>query len=179
MDLFEAKKKFLKMVWPILPRVDPNLVSLASIPINLLALYLLLQGNNVIAAFVFLFSQFLDLFDGAIARKYGLESLRGAAVDRIVDRVNDAIAIIGLALVSNKTLGMITLACVVVASYMSSVYEGFRKSREGEKLSKRWIRNTIIFLGMLLGYYLEALVLLLLIALYSMLQRASKIAGLP
>ena len=125
------------------------------------------------------FSQFLDIVDGAIAKKFGIARDQGAAVDRIIDRVNDSVAIITLAILSRHyIIGLVALALVIIASYMSSVYETFTKSRRGEGLSKRWVRIGFIALGYLTSFYIEALIVLILIALLSIWQRAQKIGEL-
>ena len=50
-DLVKFKNNVEKYLWPFLPKISPNLVSVLSVPLNLLASYLLYIGNNLFGFF--------------------------------------------------------------------------------------------------------------------------------
>ncbi len=171
MDVTRIKPYFGKIVYPVLPDLPPHLLTGLAVLFGAASLLLLIHGRNIMAAIAYLLAAFLHLLDGAVASKYGRASIKSAVLDRIADRAVDAFGIIGLSLVSSKVLGLFTLAVILIASYISSVYEGFRRTKEGEKLSKRPFKSIIIILGMAFKLYMPALIALFVVGLYAIASR--------
>ncbi len=68
---------------------------LSLIPI-FFAVWLLVQGQYLWAAGLFLLSAFMDLIDGSVARVTGTVSKKGAYLDTVVDRYVEGLVIFGL-----------------------------------------------------------------------------------
>jgi archaetidylinositol phosphate synthase len=150
----EKKNKIEKLFYPIAPNVNPHLVTLLSIVAMVIGGYLVYLGYLAYAAVFVLISGFLDVMDGAVAKKYCRASKLGAFADRSADRINDVI-ILGAIAVSgyvNVFLGILVIVVIVLASYMSAVIEGLTKSKVGEALSMRPVRLTIVVVALLVPH---------------------------
>ncbi len=76
--------------------ITPNQWTAISILPVLASVYYLSKGAFIIAAALFIVSGFLDMVDGAVARKTGRATKKGAYLDTIVDRYVEVIIIFGL-----------------------------------------------------------------------------------
>jgi len=84
-----------------------------------------------IPIFFFFLSGYIDVIDGAVARKMKISSNFGAFLDSTLDRLSDAILILGLILggvlwpgstnfVSNSIMGFVALIIILMISYTRS-----------------------------------------------------------
>jgi phosphatidylglycerophosphate synthase len=82
----EIKNKIEKLKIIELLEIEPNLITLLTIPLAFLGAYFIFYKNKLAILFVLL--SFLgDALDGAIARKKGKTSTNGAYLDGMSDRV--------------------------------------------------------------------------------------------
>ena len=58
--------------------------------------YFISSGSFLVGGLLGIISGFMDIFDGALARKMELMSDRGAFLDSTFDRLSEAIVLIGL-----------------------------------------------------------------------------------
>lgn len=98
-----------KFPWP---RINPNYVSYSTLITTIASIFFYLNNKLWLFWIFLLFTLILDVADGAIARKYGLESINGWWTDKIVDRISEIIItsvvwLPGLILVLLGTISMI------------------------------------------------------------------------
>lgn len=176
----KKKKKIESALDPIAVNISPNIITIVSILAMLVAIYFLIEFKPLEAALFVFISGFLDVYDGAVAKKFRTASIFGAFFDRTVDRVNDGLIIIGLSFTYiNVYLGIIILFLMILASYMSSVMETFSKSRIGEEISMRPFRLGLIIFGLALTPFhalaiIYAIMILLFLVIFEVIYRAMK-----
>lgn len=78
--------------------LSPNQWTIVSLIPVLVAVYVLLHGQFIIAGLLFILSSFLDMVDGAVARQTNKATKKGAYLDTIVDRYVEVIIIFGIML---------------------------------------------------------------------------------
>jgi len=104
-----------------------------------------------------------DVFDGEVARKMNKESPLGAFLDSNLDRLSDAILIIGLIYggLINFLLGYILLFVTIMISYTRSRAEAEGINMKGVGLMERAERMLILIFGLILEtwiYYITGLI---------------------
>lgn len=170
----KRKEKIEKNACWFAPDVNPNLVTFASICAMVAAAIFVFRGEFLYAGFLVLLSGFLDLMDGAIAKKYRRTSAFGSFFDKVADRINDAVIIgaVILAGLVNTGLGLLVLALILLSSYLSAVIDSiWTKKQKGEELSLRWIRLLVIVGGLFAKQIELMMFVLLVIGLYSFFDR--------
>jgi CDP-diacylglycerol--glycerol-3-phosphate 3-phosphatidyltransferase len=103
--------------------LTPNLVTLIGLAIAGAGAYLIATGHWWGGGLIVLFAGAFDMFDGALARATGKESDFGALLDSTIDRVSEAVVLLGLLafyLSSNDDLGSILVYVALVGSIMVS-----------------------------------------------------------
>ena len=93
--------------------------------------YYISAGSFLVGGLLVLFSGFLDIFDGALARKINQITDKGAFLDSTFDRLSESIVLIGLIYyfsISNETkfvlLTSISLVFSLLISYLRARIEG-------------------------------------------------------
>ena len=123
------------------------------------ATYFVSQGQFVIAGVLVFISGLFDLLDGALARRGGITSRRGALLDSTADRVSEFAVLLGMILyftatdTSNSTgavLTLIALAGSMLISYIRARAEGLDLSGQRGFMT-RPERVFIIGIGLLVG----------------------------
>ena len=76
--------------------VTPNTLSILAALASVAAALLYLRGTAFLAALVLLFSAFLDVLDGAVARATKTASRFGSVLDHVLDRYVECIVVIGI-----------------------------------------------------------------------------------
>ena len=111
--------------------LTPNIVTLLGLAVAGASAYLISIGNLWAGGIVLLASGVFDLFDGALARLTGRTSKFGALLDSVVDRVSEAVILLGLLvfyiqLSSTEGLVLVYLALVgsIMVSYLRARAEG-------------------------------------------------------
>ncbi len=111
--------------------LTPNLVTLLGLVVAGASSYLIAIGSLWAGSVVLLASGLFDLLDGALARSTGRESSFGALLDSVVDRLSEAIVLLGLLVFymqrgSTEGMTLVYLALVgsVMVSYLRARSEG-------------------------------------------------------
>ena len=141
-DVFEKYRQNLRdildtlLINPILSvliklKLTPNIVTLVGFAICIVAAYYISTGRFTVGGILILFSGFLDIFDGALARKIKLISDRGAFLDSTFDRLSEAIVLVGLIYFFSKqnelnaiVLTSFSLVFSLLISYLRARLEG-------------------------------------------------------
>jgi len=115
------------------------------------------------AAFLLLFSGIFDIFDGAVARRTGTESKTGAFLDSNLDRISDAVIVLGLVYggIIDFLHGYFLLFLVVMISYTRSRAENEGVTMKGVGLMERAERVIFLFIVFILEtwiYFLTGLI---------------------
>ena len=141
-DVFEKYRISLRgildsfLVNPILflmlkVKLTPNSVTILGFIICCISAYYISAGSFLVGGLLVLFSGFLDIFDGALARKINQITDKGAFLDSTFDRLSESIALIGLIYYfsnSNETnfvlLTSVSLVFSLLISYLRARIEG-------------------------------------------------------
>ena len=119
-------------------KLTPNAVTFLGFLICCISAYFISSGSFLIGGLLVLFSGFMDIFDGALARKMELITDRGAFLDSTFDRLSEAIVLIGLIYffsTSNETnlvlLTSLSLVFSILISYLRARIEGLGYNSKG------------------------------------------------
>ena len=119
-------------------KLTPNAVTFLGFIICCISAYFISSGSFLVGGLLVLFSGFMDIFDGALARKMELMSDRGAFLDSTFDRLSEAVVLIGLIYffsTSNETnlvlLTSLSLVFSILISYLRARIEGLGYNSKG------------------------------------------------
>ena len=119
-------------------KLTPNAVTFLGFLICCISAYFISSGSFLVGGLLVLFSGFMDIFDGALARKMELITDRGAFLDSTFDRLSEAIVLIGLIYffsTSNETnfvlLTSVSLVFSILISYLRARIEGLGYNSKG------------------------------------------------
>ena len=119
-------------------KLTPNAVTFLGFIICCISAYFISSGSFLVGGLLVLFSGFMDIFDGALARKMELTTDRGAFLDSTFDRLSEAIVLIGLIYffsTSNETnlvlLTSLSLVFSILISYLRARIEGLGYNSKG------------------------------------------------
>jgi archaetidylinositol phosphate synthase len=135
--------------------INPNIVTIISPFVAVLATYGFASHMLILATLAILFSGFLDVMDGAIARYHGRASKFGAFLDSTIDRFADAIIYIGLIFggYCDWFVGVLAIHSAITVSYVKA-----RAESQGAEcnigIAERAVRMIILMVGALVGYFL-------------------------
>ncbi len=111
--------------------LTPNIVTLLGLAVAGASAYLISIGSLWAGGIVLLASGVFDLFDGALARLTGRTSKFGALLDSVVDRVSEAVILLGLLVfyiqrscTEGLVLVYLALAGSIMVSYLRARAEG-------------------------------------------------------
>ncbi len=164
--------------------LSPNAWTLLSLLPAVLGFYYLVFAKSLIyGALLFLLAGFVDMIDGGVARVTRSVSNLGAYLDGVIDRIVEAALFFGLMLygIPDYILPGYMWAALVLffGSAMTSfvdVYAGHKQVISDPKilakaggLLERMERITLVFAGMLLGYFVAPVYLTYTLALVSVL----------
>ena len=105
-------------------KITPNGITMLGLAGTITAAVFVAQGKFGIGAAFFVPSAFLDLFDGLIARRRGMESKWGALIDSVSDRVGEGALLIALAYrfrFERPRLAVVALSALVLSYLVSYV----------------------------------------------------------
>ena len=148
--------------------LTPNSVSLIGLAIAGGGAYVIAIGNWWAGGLIVLFAGIFDLFDGALARATGKVSDFGALLDSTIDRVSEAVVLLGLLafyLSNDNDLGSILVYVALVGSIMVSY---MRARSEGLGIDckvgvmTRPERVAAIGIGLIVGHWVPVVVLVVL-----------------
>ncbi|MFH0986632.1 MAG: CDP-alcohol phosphatidyltransferase family protein [Candidatus Micrarchaeota archaeon] len=151
----ERKEKLESLFSPIAVNVNPNYITLVSVVLAIVAAYFTVKSQLLYAVVLFAAASLLDAYDGVVARKFKSATERGAFLDRVADRVVDAVMIMAVVYAGfvELRIGIAALFLVLFASYISATLEVISKTRVGERLSLRPLRSAVMFAGLFLQWY--------------------------
>ena len=109
-------------------RVNPNILTLAGLFINIFASVLFAKGMFTWAGMVVLFAGIFDMVDGEVARRTGRVTRFGAFFDSSIDRYSDMVLLLGLVVWYAK-LDRIFYAGLVVVSLIGSIMTSYTRAR--------------------------------------------------
>jgi len=111
--------------------LTPNIITLLGLAVAGASAYLISIGSLWAGGIVLLASGVFDLFDGALARLTGRTSKFGALLDSVVDRVSEAVILLGLLVfyiqrscTEGLVLVYLALAGSIMVSYLRARAEG-------------------------------------------------------
>ena len=151
-----------KFLAPLAKRVNvnPNIITLISLIIAALSGVSFWHGNLLLGGSLILFSGFLDVMDGSIARYHNRTNEFGAFFDSTMDRFSDGIIILGLIAGGwiNWYVGILAVHSAITISYVKASAESKGISCN-VGIAERATRLIIIIIASLLGIFLGKLYL--------------------
>ena len=124
--------------------INPNIVTVISPFVAVLAAYGFANHNLILGFIAILFSGFLDVVDGAVARYHDRASPFGAFLDSTMDRFADAIIYIGI------IFGGYCDWFVGVLAIHSAESQG---AECNIGIAERAVRMIILMVGAIIGYF--------------------------
>ncbi len=148
--------------------IKPNTLSYIGFISSLVAAFFLSIGtiHNIWLAWLpptfMIISGIFDVFDGSVARKIGLDSKAGAFLDSNLDRISDALIILGLIYggLINYLVGFIMLFLSIMISYVRSRAENDGIDMKGVGIMERGERILFLWCALIFEcwiYYLTGL----------------------
>ena len=149
-------------------KVTPNAVTAIGLLVTAAAAYLASQDLLFYAGIVLLLASVMDLLDGALARLTNRAGPFGAVLDSVADRLGEAVLLLGLVVFyldrDDKDAVLLVFAVLVssfIVSYLRARGEGVGIAMKESGLVTRVERVLIMVLGLLTGWVVAALVVLL------------------
>lgn len=157
--------------------LTPNRVTILGLLVSAGCAYLLSQGMFLAGGAVLIFAGMMDMVDGALARRSGTASPRGALLDSVVDRVAEATVFLGLLVyyldpvsAAEIVLINVSLAGSFMVSYLRARGEGLGVDcRVG--IMTRPERVVALAVGLLLGQVTIALAVIAVLTVFTSLHR--------
>ena len=157
--------------------LTPNRVTFLGLLVSVGCAYLLSQGMFLAGGAVLILAGMMDMVDGALARRSGTASPRGALLDSVVDRVAEATVFLGLLVfyldpVSATEIVLINVSLVgsFMVSYLRARGEGLGVDcRVG--IMTRPERVVALAIGLLLGQVTIALAVIAVLTVFTSLHR--------
>jgi CDP-diacylglycerol---glycerol-3-phosphate 3-phosphatidyltransferase len=143
----------------------------------LLASGLVLGGQLFWAGIILLLASILDAFDGALARLTLRTSVFGSVLDSTLDRLSEGCLLLALLLLlagQDVTIGVWLAGGSLIFSYLVS-YIRARAESAGLELTDGWFTRTeriiVLALGMMTGYLVAALAIIVALSFLTASQR--------
>ena len=157
--------------------VSANAITLAGTAVVMASAYFAADGRFLIAGLVFLAGSTMDLFDGPVARLTGEANRLGAFLDSLMDRVGEGALLFGL-LVFHVRTGHELGAYLAFSAAVISMLVSYSRARaealgiEGDVgILGRPERVVVLTVGLLAGYPVPALGLIVAAGSFTVLQR--------
>ena len=134
--------------------INPNIVTIISPFVAVIAAYGFANHLLILATIAILFSGFLDVMDGAVARYHNRSSKFGAFLDSTMDRFADAIIYIGVIFggYCDWFWGVLAIHSAICVSYVRA-----RAESQGVEcnigIAEIAVRMIILMIGALIGYF--------------------------
>lgn len=162
--------------------LGPNAVTLLGLAVAGISAYLIAMGNLLAGGAVLLASGAFDMLDGTLARSTGKATRFGALLDSVVDRLSEALVLLGL-LLHYTQRGPEWGTALVYAALVGSLMVSYLRARsEGlgieckVGLMQRPERVVLLSAGLIAGHWLPEATLAVLgviaaLTLFTMCQR--------
>lgn len=138
----------------------PNHYTSLSIAFALAALYSMAAAEYFLALLLFAVAAFLDLIDGAVARKKGLATKRGAYWDTIADRYVEAIFFFGLLFCGLPDFYLSAAAWIFLALFGSTMTTYAKAAAKEKGLCDAELKGGLMSRGERLMVYFAIIILL-------------------
>ena len=148
--------------------LTPNIVTIIGLLIAVVAAYLIGVGLWWAGGLVALFAGIFDMFDGALARMTGRASDFGALLDSTIDRVSEAVVLLGVLayyIANDNDIGALLVYAALVGSIMVSY---MRARSEGLGIEckvgvmQRPERVALTGLGLIVAHWIPVVMLIVL-----------------
>lgn len=157
---------------------NPNIITLAGLTFAISAALLFAYEIIFYAVIFVIISSFLDLLDGAVAKKNNKQTEFGGVLDSVSDRYSDAIVIAGIMLgysLNNNAFWFLVGIFVIVGSIMVSYVRARGENAINEKvtigIADRPMIIVLIIIGAIFGCMNYAILLLAILSNITVLQR--------
>ena len=148
--------------------LTPNIVTIIGLLIAVVAAYLIGVGLWWAGGLVALFAGIFDMFDGALARMTGRASDFGALLDSTIDRVSEAVVLLGVLayyIANDNDIGALlvygALVGSIMVSYMRARSEGLGiECKVG--VMQRPERVALTGLGLIVAHWIPVVMLIVL-----------------
>ena len=164
-------------------KISPNLLSVFGLILGIIAAVFIALDDLIFAALFLLIGAIADLFDGSLARKFNKETVFGAFLDSVIDRIQELSIFIGATyLLINKEnyewaiLPIITLGLSFLVSYSRARGEGLGIQTKDSGIVTRPERLLILIIGLITDQFIIAMVIVSLTSLISFIQRVRAIS---
>ncbi|MEN6592395.1 MAG: archaetidylinositol phosphate synthase [Methanobacterium sp.] len=159
-------------------KINPNIITVAGLLVSLVAAYMFARGDLLLGGVFIALSGFVDMLDGAIARKNQTNTPFGGVLDSTMDRFADAFILMGIIYGGfvDWFIGILALLASFTVSYVRA-----RAESEGIKcdvgIAERPERLVILMAGAFLGYFFNpslmycAVVIVMVLGYLTVLQR--------
>ena len=140
--------------------VNPNIITVIGLLVSIIAAFMFAFGNLLLGAIFIGLSGFVDILDGAVARKQSKTTIFGGVLDSTMDRFADAFILIGIIYGGfvNPIIGILAIHASITVSYVRA-----RAESEGVKcnvgIAERPERLIILMAGAFLGYFINPLIM--------------------
>ena len=147
--------------------ITPSAITWFGFLVTLGAAALIITGHLFAAGFVVLIAGFFDMLDGALARHTNRVTSFGALLDSTLDRLAEAVLLLGILVLyaREQSLAPILLVCVALVGSLLVSYIRARAEALGLEcqvgLFTRPERVVVLALGLLLNHIFDALIIAL------------------
>ncbi|MEM2924065.1 MAG: CDP-alcohol phosphatidyltransferase family protein [Methanocellales archaeon] len=154
--------------------LSPNQITIIGFSLGLIASYTLAIGHFSLGGFLIMICGFFDALDGAVARLSARVTPFGGILDSTLDRIVDALLLIGIG--ASNAVDWLPIALAITLSFLVS-YIRARSEATGmiKKLdvgiAERAERMLILAVGLIVGFIKEAVFLLILLSLITVIWR--------
>ena len=164
-------------------KISPNLLSVFGLILGIIAAVFIALDDLIFAALFLLIGAIADLFDGSLARKFNKETVFGAFLDSVIDRIQELCIFIGATylLISKENyewaiLPVLTLGLSFLVSYSRARGEGLGIQTKDSGIVTRPERLLILIIGLITDQFIIAMVIVSLTSLISFIQRVRAIS---
>ena len=157
--------------------LTPNNITWLGLLMAVIAALLVAMDNLLAAGFIVIFGGFLDMLDGALARRTGKVSRFGGVLDSTIDRLSEGVLLLGIIYFYTKegfTSGILLTGSVMLSSLLVS-YIRSRAEAAGVEcfvgLFTRPERVIVLTLGLFTNQLLIALTVIAVFSSFTVAQR--------
>ncbi len=150
--------------------INPNIITIIGLLMSVVSAYMFATGSLLIGGIFIGLSGFVDIIDGAVARKHSSTTPFGGILDSTSDRFADAFILIGIIYGGFVywIIGVLALHASLTVSYVRA-----RAESEGIKcnvgIAERPERLVILMAGAFLGYIFNPMIMGLAVVLVMIL----------
>ena len=164
-------------------KISPNLLSVFGLILGIIAAVFIALDDLILAALFLVIGAIADLFDGSLARKFNKETVFGAFLDSVIDRLQELSIFIGATylLISKENyewaiLPVLTLGLSFLVSYSRARGEGLGIQTKDSGIVTRPERLLILIIGLITNQFIIAMMIVSLTSLISFIQRVRAIS---